>query len=109
MKIRKTLKTFAKFKEAILSDGKVDAQEAEKLRAFVGKYVKSGNAKYADFEKILNKYLEDGVITDEESARIISLMDDMTSFFKIELLVKRCVIAFLVVALVLSFVYIAFG
>ena len=107
MKIRKTIRTFSKIKAAILSDGKIDAQEAEKLHAFVGKYVKSGNAKYADFERVLNKYLEDGVITDEESAKIISLMDDMTEFLKIELGVKCLAIALLAVVLVLGTVHFA--
>ena len=58
-----------KLEKSILEDGKVDRAEAQILLAFA-KSLAADNAEMAEFVKILEDVLEDGVVTPDESVRI---------------------------------------
>ena len=58
-----------KLEKSILEDGKVDRAEAQILLAFA-KSLAADNAEMAEFVKILEDVLEDGVVTPDESIRI---------------------------------------
>ena len=59
----------SKLEKSILEDGKVDRAEAQILLAFA-KSLAADNAEMAEFVKILEDVLEDGVVTPDESVRI---------------------------------------
>ena len=59
----------SKLEKSILEDGKVDRAEAQILLAFA-KSLAADNAEMAEFVKILEDVLEDGVVTPDESIRI---------------------------------------
>ncbi len=59
----------SKLEKSILEDGKVDRAEAQILLAFA-KSLSADNAEMAEFVKILEDVLEDGVVTPDESVRI---------------------------------------
>ena len=58
-----------KLEKSILEDGKVDRAEAQILLTFA-KSLAADNAEMAEFVKILEDVLEDGVVTPDESIRI---------------------------------------
>ena len=58
-----------KLEKTILEDGKVDRAEAQILLAFARSRA-AGSAEMADFVKLLEDVLEDGVVTQDESTRI---------------------------------------
>lgn len=89
MTIPKAREKFENLKTAILSDGKVDWTETEVLLDFIDWYVKSDNAKFVEFKKLLLKCREDGKIDEEESKLLASRLDSISSFLKIEFWVER--------------------
>jgi len=65
----KELEAAKRLEKSILEDGKVDRAEAQVLLAFARP--KAGeSAELADFVKVLEDVLEDGVVTEQESIRI---------------------------------------
>ena len=89
MTIQEARCKFENLKTAILSDGKIDWTETEVLLDFIDWYVKSDNAKFVEFKKLLLKCREDGKIDEEESKLLASRLDSISSFLKIEFWVER--------------------
>ena len=61
-------------REDILEDGRVDLAEAQLLLRITEPYANVGNAKVVQMVESLRKMLADGVISDEESRRIIRVL-----------------------------------
>ena len=61
-------------REGILEDGRVDRTEAELLLRIAEPYAKVGNAQVARMVEGLRRMLADGVISDEESQRIVRIL-----------------------------------
>ena len=59
----------------ILEDGKVDEMEAEMLCRIAKPFAALGNEKAGRFVRILDAMLADGSITDDESSRIVSILN----------------------------------
>ena len=66
-----------KLERAILEDGKVDRAEAQILLAFAQSRT-ADNAEMAEFAKLLEDVLEDGVVTGEESIRVGAFLKWLT-------------------------------
>ena len=66
-----------KLERTILEDGKVDRAEAQILLAFA-KSRTADNAEMAEFAKLLEDVLEDGVVTGEESIRVGAFLKWLT-------------------------------
>ena len=66
-----------KLEKTILEDGKVDRAEAQILLAFA-KSRTADNAEMAEFAKLLEDVLEDGVVTGEESIRVGAFLKWLT-------------------------------
>ena len=62
-------------REDILEDGRVDLAEAQLLLRIAEPYAKVGNAKVVRLVESLRKMLADGVISDEESQRIVRVLE----------------------------------
>ena len=62
-------------RESILEDGKVDEVEAELLRRIAAPFAKMGDSSVSRLAKILEEMLADGIITGEESRRIIAILN----------------------------------
>ena len=61
-------------REGILEDGRVDAIEAEMLRRIAEPFAAMGNADAIRFADMLGRMLADGVITPDESDRIVDIL-----------------------------------
>lgn len=73
-------KAFCCFCDSILEDKVVTLNEAIELRAFVTLI----SDKYPEFKKledVLDDVLDDGVVTDEESARLVRILNGMKQYF----------------------------
>lgn len=62
-------------KDALLSDGKIDMAESAVLLRLARPYVRNGVVPAIELDRLLREVREDGVVTPEESARIIRLID----------------------------------
>ena len=62
-------------REGILEDGRIDLGEAELLLRIAEPYAKVGNAQVARLVEGLRRMLADGVISDEESRRIVRVLE----------------------------------
>ena len=61
-------------REDMLEDGRIDMTEAQLLLRIVEPYANAGNAKVGRLVETLRKMLADGVISDEESRRIVRVL-----------------------------------
>lgn len=84
MRFKHALSGLRHLSETILSDGKVDVDEARQLQEFIYPYVLSGNEVFVEFNKLLDAYLKDGQITKEESDNIAKSIHDIIGFLKLD-------------------------
>lgn len=74
-------KAFVAFLKVIMEDGKITTDEAKELRSFVniltGEY-----PQFKELERELNEVLEDDVVTDEESKRLMETLGDMRLLYE---------------------------
>lgn len=88
MTIAKVQKKFENLKHMVLEDGKIDIVETYAIIDFIEPYVQAGNQKFVRFAALLKKYVEDKVMTEQESEDIIRAMNDVSKFLKVESVVE---------------------
>lgn len=84
MKFNDALDEFSHMSDVILSDGKVDIDEARMLQEFIRPYVESGNKRFVEFDKLIDQCIADGKITDEESRKLVEMIQRILFFLKID-------------------------
>ena len=65
--------------EKVTADGFIDLSETACLLRFVRPYARAGNEAAQTLEALLREVREDGVVTPEESVRIMAMLKDITS------------------------------
>ena len=65
-----------KWEKSMLADGKIDLQETEVLLAYA-RTQQERNSRFREFVRLLEDVREDGVVTKEESERIISMISSL--------------------------------
>lgn len=107
MKYKNALESFKHMSQSILADGKVDMNEAKMLKEFIYPYVLQGNTRFIEFNMMIDKYMEDGQITKDESDELIKLINDISLFLKIDNFVCNTMMflffGFIVGALILKY------
>jgi len=73
-----TKEELAQLAKEVLADGKVDFSEATRLLGFMTPSV-AQNEKYLEFKKLLERVMEDGVVTDEESEEVAAALRELTA------------------------------
>lgn len=74
-------KAFVAFLKVIMEDGKITTDEAKELRSFVN--VLTGEyPQFKELERELDEVLEDDVVTDEESKRLMETLGDMRLLYE---------------------------
>ena len=109
MTIKTCIKKFEELKTQILADGKVDYDEAERLLEFIAPYARSGNKNFTELYKVLVASKMDGVITSEESDKIISYINNVTEFLKIERKIEQFLCGCLIGLAVFGIAFLIFG
>jgi len=90
-----TKEELTKLAKEVLADGKVDFSEATRLLGYMTPTAVQ-NEKYYAFKKLLERVMEDGVITDEESEEVAAALRDLTAKKRVPFSVtaRLCVMMF---------------
>ncbi len=90
-----TKEELAKMAKEVLADGKVDFSEATRLLGFMTPTV-SKSEEYAEFRRLLERVMEDGVITDEESEEVAAALRKLTARKRVpwSLTLRLCLMMF---------------
>jgi len=90
-----TKEELSKMAKDVLADGKVDFSEATQLLGFMTPSV-TQNEKYREFKELLERVMEDGVITDEESEEVAAALKKLTARNRVSFSVtlRLCVMMF---------------
>lgn len=74
-------KAFVAFLKVIMEDGKITTDEARELRIFVN-ILTDAYPQFRELERELDEVLEDDVVTDEESMRLMRTLGDMRLLYE---------------------------
>lgn len=105
MTITTTLKKFEELKAAILKDGVVDYDEAVVLLDFIAPYARAGNKMFMNLHKSIVKAQIDGVISKDESDKIVDEIDNVSEFLKREKKIEIALVWISGIALVAFAIY----
>ena len=90
MKFNDALAKFSHMSDVILSDGKVDMDEARLLKEFIKPYVEDGNRRFVEFNKLIDQCISNGKITDEESRKLVEMIQKIIVFHSFLKYLSNC-------------------